>query len=226
MIGIIGAMDHEISVIKDGMNITSEEEMLGGIYYVGTIGNNDVVLTKCGVGKVNAAISATVLINTFECDFIINTGIAGGFPNLSTRDVVIGSKLLYSDVDVTVFGYKMGQVPGMPLYLCPSIEAIVKVKKTLQSIGIAYKEATIYTGDKFVTSLEHLNQFEEKTNVACEMEGGAIAHVCTKARVDFIVLRYISDVVGLESQVDDYQAFEFDMAEKSAKICLELVNNL
>jgi adenosylhomocysteine nucleosidase len=226
MIGIIGAMDHEISVIKEGMNIQAEEEILGGIYYIGTIGNNDVVLTKCGVGKVNAAISATVLINTYECDFIINTGIAGGFPGLSTRDVIIGSKLLYSDVDVTAFGYKLGQIPGMPLYLCPSIDTIVKVKKTLQSIGTAYKEGTIYTGDKFVTSLEHLSQFEQKTNVACEMEGGAIAHVCVKARVDFIVLRYISDIVGEESQVNDYQAFEFDMANQSAKICLELVHNL
>lgn len=226
MIGIIGAMDHEIAVIKEGMNIVSEEDVLGSRYYIGTIGNNDVILTKCGVGKVNAAISTTVLINTYECDYIINTGIAGGFPGLSTRDVIIGSKLLYSDVDVTVFGYSLGQIPGMPLHLCPSLDSVVRVKSTLRKIGINYKEATIYTGDKFVTSIDHLAQFKEVTAVACEMEGGAIAHVCVKAGVDFIVLRYISDIVGEESQVNDYAAFELEMANQSAKICLELVNNL
>ena len=226
MIGIIGAMDHEISVIREGMEITSEEEMLGSIYYIGRIGNNDVVLTKCGVGKVNAAISATVLINTYECNFIINTGIAGGFPGLDTKDVIIGSKLLYSDVDVTIFGYKLGQIPGMPLYLCPSVDSIVKVKKALKAINVPYKEGTIYSSDKFVTSLEHLSSFSINDNVACEMEGASIAHVCVKASVDFIVLRYISDIVGKESQVSDYQAFEYEMASQSAKICLELVHNL
>jgi adenosylhomocysteine nucleosidase len=218
MIGIIGAMDHEISVIKEGMNIQAEEEVLGGIYYIGTIGNNDVVLTKCGVGKVNAAISATVLINTYECDFIINTGIAGGFPGLSTRDVIIGSKLLYSDVDVTAFGYKLGQIPGMPLYLCPSIDTIVKVKKTLQSIGTAYKEGTIYTGDKFVTSLEHLSQFEQKTNVACEMEGASIGHVCYVNGVDFAVVRAISDSASGESHMEYPEMVKLAAAQSTAMI--------
>ena len=116
MIGIIGAMAHEVEVLKEKMTIEEIETHCGIEFYTGYIGENQVTLTGCGVGKVNAAIAATLLIDVYKCSLVINTGIAGAIKGLKTSDVCIGTKLYYSDVDVTVFGYSKGQIPGLPKY--------------------------------------------------------------------------------------------------------------
>ncbi len=227
MIGIIGAMAHEVEVLKESMMIEEVETHCGIEFYTGHIGNNEVTLTGCGVGKVNAAIAAAVLINEYKCNLVINTGIAGGVKGLNTKDVCIGTKLYYSDVDVTIFGYSKGQIPGLPKYFSVNYDVLVSVKKVLNQLGIEYNETTIYTADKFASDVEILDGFDlTDKHIACEMEGAAIAHVCVKAGVDFLVLRYISDIVGEESQIEDYNSFEYDMATRSSEICFKLLNNL
>ena len=212
MIGIIGAMAHEVELLKDSMSIDDIETHCGIEFYIGYIGDKNVVLTGCGVGKVNAAIAATVLINEFKCNLVINTGIAGGVKGLNTCDVCIGTKLYYSDVDVTVFGYSKGQIPGLPKYFSINYDVLISVKKVLNQLEIPYNETTIYTADKFASDIEILDGFDLTDNhIACEMEGTAIAHVCVKSGVDFLVLRYISDIVGEESQINDYNSFENEM---------------
>lgn len=226
MIGIIGAMTEEVELLKDGINISDVETICGMEFLIGNIGVNDVILTKCGVGKVNAAMAATILINHFECNLIINTGIAGGINGVNTKDIVIASKLMYHDMDCTIFGYDKGQVPGLPTYFLPDLNTILTFKRTLNNLGYDYKEATIYSGDSFVSSLDQLTNVDVSVCSIAEMEGAAIAHVCVKSGVDFIVLRYISDVVGAENQVDDYLSFETEMARRSALICLEVLKTM
>lgn len=226
MIGIIGAMTEEVELLKDGINISDVETICGMEFLIGIIGVNDVILTKCGVGKVNAAMAATILINHFECNLIINTGIAGGINGVNTKDIVIASKLMYHDMDCTIFGYDKGQVPGLPTYFLPDLNTILTFKRTLNNLGYDYKEATIYSGDSFVSSLDQLTNVDVSVCSIAEMEGAAIAHVCVKSGVDFIVLRYISDVVGAENQVDDYLSFETEMARRSALICLEVLKTM
>lgn len=226
MIGIIGAMVSEVEGIRAQMENTVETEVSNILIVSGQIGSNDVCLAMSGVGKVNAAMVTTVLIYQFECDVIINTGIAGGVAPLKTKDVVLGTKILYNDVDVTAFGYAFGEIPGMPKYFASDETYLVKAKAILNRLNYDYKTATILSGDRFVTSLDAIERFKDEPNKACEMEGAAIAHVCTSAGVPFLSLRYISDVIGQPKQIEDYQAYEAEMAENSIKICLEIIKNI
>ena len=226
MIGIIAAMEDEMSILLDKLNLSIYEQVCGCRFYLGKANDTDIVLTTCGVGKVNAAIAASVMVEFYECDLIINTGIAGGITGVNTKDVVIGSKLMYHDFDVTQFGYQHGQVPGMPKAFIPSLDSIVMFKKILNSLNIDYKEAIIYSGDAFVSNKEVLKNVDTTVPCIAEMEGAAIAHVCVKSGVDFIVVRYVSDIVGEPSQIADYSEFETEMANRSSEICLKILNNL
>lgn len=224
-IGIIAAMQPEFEMLYEKLENACDIKLAGTAFYEGTIGNVDVVLCECGVGKVNSAIAATVMITEFECSLLINTGIAGGV-ELKTRDVVLASSLMYHDFDTTIFGYQYGQVPQMPKEFIPSMDCVVMVKSILKKLNINYVSCPVYSGDQFVSSLSQLEKIEIAKPCACEMEGASIAQVAVKAGVDFIVLRYISDCVGEENQVNDYLTFEREMAERSANICLQILNNL
>ena len=226
MIGIIAAMEDEMSILLEKLNLSVYEQVCGCKFYLGKVNDTEIVLTTCGVGKVNAAIAASVMIEFYECKLIINTGIAGGITGVNTKDVVIGSKLMYHDFDVTAFGYAHGQVPGMPKSFVPSLESVVMFKKILNSLHIDYKEAVIYSGDVFVSNKEVLKNVDTTVPCIAEMEGAAIAHVCVKSGVDFIVVRYVSDIVGEPSQIDDYNSFETEMANRSSEICLKILNEL
>ena len=225
-IGIIAAMKPELDFLREELNDSVTVNHCGCKFYCGTIGNCDVVLTECGVGKVNSGMAATIMISYFECNLLINTGIAGAVGGLKTKDVVIASKLIYHDFDTTIFGYKYGQVPSMPLEFTPNIESVVMIKGVLNKLGIAYNYCPVYSGDQFVSKREQLLKINPEIPSACEMEGASIAQVAVKSGVDFIVLRYISDVIGEENQVNDYLNFESEMAERSSKICSAILNNL
>ncbi len=224
-IGIIAAMEVEFNNLLDGMESYEEYKILGIKFYDGILNDKEVTLSLSGIGKVNAALACGVLINDFKCNFIINTGIAGGTKPLNPKDVIIGNSICYHDFDLRVFGYKYGQVPHMPQEFFPGDDAILLVKRSLKKIGIDYKVAKIYSGDKFVTSLDDLvpNNYE---GCCFEMEGAAIAHVCIKSGTDFIILRYISDIIGEKSQIDNYFEFETEMANRSASITLELLREI
>ena len=201
-------------------------KIFGSEFHKGFIGNVEVVLTECGMGKVNAAIATSILIREFECSFIINTGIAGATKPLKHRDIIIAESLAYHDVDATIFGYKYGQVPGMPAEYAVGIENIVMVKSVLNKIGVPYKTAKVYSGDQFVTSIDAFKNLDNNEGIVTEMEGTGVAQTCVRAGVDFVVLRYISDVIGEENQEESYFEFENDMAHESANICIKLLKNL
>lgn len=225
-IGIIAAMAPEMDQLLAGMENVSEVKLLGIRFYIGNINNKNVVLSLSGVGKVNAAMAATVLINHFNCDLIINSGIAGGTAPLKKRDSVIATKLSYHDFDVSAFGYSYGQVPGLPKEFIVNPALIVLLKKVFNKLGLDYKNAPIVSGDKFVTDKEVLKNVEYESGYAVEMEGAGIAQVCIKAGVDFVVLRYISDIIGEENQQEDYNKFELEMANRSAEVTLSLLENI
>ncbi len=225
-IGIIAAMRPEMEIIMNEIENLKTIKECGLVFYLGTIEEHEVVLTECGVGKVNAGMAAAILISSFQCDLIINTGIAGGVSPLEPRDVIVADKLIYHDVDVRIFNYPYGQVPGMPLAYTVNPNLLIMVRGVLNKLGIKHKVRSIYSGDQFVTGLDKLSNVGAPRDCACEMEGAAIAQVCLKAGVDFLVLRFISDIIGLPSQINDYQSFETEMAEMSAGITHKLISNL
>ncbi|MDE5715885.1 MAG: 5'-methylthioadenosine/adenosylhomocysteine nucleosidase [Anaeroplasmataceae bacterium] len=226
MIGIIAAMEEEMFLLKEALEIEEEEIICGTSFYLGKLNSQEIVLSQCGVGKVNSSIAATIMISHFCCDFILNTGIAGGITGVDTKDIVIAKSLMYYDVDAKAFGYAYGQVPGMPVQYHSSIDYIVKIKTILSKQHLSYKEAVVYSGDSFVNRKELLKNMDISIPCIAEMEGASIAQVCVKSGVDFVVLRYISDIVGKDSQIEDYKTFESEMARRSALVCLAILKNM
>ena len=225
MIGIIGAMQDEVDILVDNLGGYEKVEVGSFSFYLGEIEGKEVVVSLCGIGKVNAAIATTILINHFECDFIINTGIAGGVGDVNCRDIIVADGLMYSDFDLRAFGYEFGAVPHMPQIFRPHPADIVKLKSTLNRLNLKYKSGFIASGDKFVTSLDSISEVKDKI-VACEMEGAAIAHTSIRLGTRFLIIRYISDVVGKESQIENYHEFEEEIAKMSSTITLDIVRNL
>ena len=125
-IAIIGAMEEEVKLLRSKLTNPKTETHAGFEYYTGQIEENQIVLLRSGIGKVNAAISTTILLKHYNPDYVINTGSAGGFhTDLDVGDIVISSSVCHHDVDVTPFGYDLGQVPGMPACFAPGYKYIV-----------------------------------------------------------------------------------------------------
>lgn len=225
-IGILAAMKQEIDELVNRMDNSNPIKIFDVMFYDGKIGDNEVTLALAGIGKVNASIAATLLIREFNCSYIINTGIAGGTKPLKTRDVVIAKSVAYSDFDLRVFGYEYGQVPGLPVKYMSEINNIVTIKAIFNKLGVDYKYLNVLSSDKFITSYDMIKDFDKEDGIVLEMEGCAVAQTATKAGVDYLILRYISDIVGEKSQIEDYFAFESEMAKRSAEICAKLVENL
>ena len=115
MIGIIGAMESEVKAIYQKMTSKQEIKLCDLIFYKGFINEKEIVVVKCGVGKVNAALCTQVLISNFHPSQIINTGIAGATGvGLEIYDFVISSEAVYHDFDTSAFGYKLVDVPVLP----------------------------------------------------------------------------------------------------------------
>ena len=224
-IGIIGAMHEEIIELKEAMTEIKEVVIKNLTFFEGKLHSKDVVLVQSGIGKVNAAIATTLLISNFNIDKIIFTGVAGAVNNdISVTDIVIGTDLIESDMDVTAGGnYKLGDIPGMK-------NSIFKADPYLftlaESVAIKlFGKNKIHTGriisrDEFVASTEKVNKLREIFNAECvEMEGAAVAHVCEIMNVPFVIIRSISD------KADNEAGLSFDefvkIAAKNSKLIVE-----
>lgn len=208
VIGLIGAMDEEVAVIKAWMTDVREESMAGCDFFTGHFEGKEVVLLKSGIGKVNVALSTTLLLSQFKPEYVINIGSAGGFdPDLNVGDVVISDQVVHHDVDVTAFGYVMGQVPNMPATFSADAKLIEQAKAALNSVTqVQAKVGLIGTGDSFMSDPVRVESVRATfpSLVAVEMEAAAVAQVCFKFGVPFVVVRSLSDIAGKESP----QSFE------------------
>ena len=155
-IAILGAMDEEISLIHSMLVDVTEKKVGHLTAYVGSLNGVNIALVKCGIGKVAAAVSTTLLINEFAPDYVINTGSAGGFSKERIiGDIVIATELRHHDADLTFFGYEMGQCAGMPAqYHCDPklLKCAVEAMEKLSDVG--FESGLICTGDSFVGSDE------------------------------------------------------------------------
>ncbi|MDR1390436.1 MAG: 5'-methylthioadenosine/adenosylhomocysteine nucleosidase [Treponema sp.] len=210
MIGIIGAMEKEIELLRSLMQGTTQSECGVFSFITGKLDNRDVVLLRCGIGKVNAAAGCVLLIDRFKPGLVIHTGSAGGIgEDLHFGDVVIGDGLFYHDVDVTAFNYAPGQVPGMPaVYAAP--EHLMALAETaideLKAEGVLpaafnHTRGLIGSADSFMHDEQKIAQVVKRFAGirAVEMEGAAVAQACFLFGVPCLVIRAISDVAGKES---------------------------
>lgn len=210
MIGIIGAMEEEVVLLRSAMEGATESRAGGFVFIRGTLGGRDVVLLRCGIGKVNAAVGCALLIDHFSPAFVINTGSAGGIdPSLTFGDVVVSDGLLYHDVDVTAFGYADGQIPGQEAVFAVGADLIAAAERAVDSLkaegalpqNLHHVRGVIASGDAFMHEAGRIASVRSRfpTVRAVEMEGAAIAHACALFRTPVLVIRSISDVAGAES---------------------------
>jgi adenosylhomocysteine nucleosidase len=226
-IGIIGAMEPEVAVLRDQINNLTTEIYAGIEFYSGQINGNDVIVSMSGIGKVAAAVSATLLIEKYAPDCIINTGSAGGFdPQLNVGDVVIGSEVRHHDADLTVFGYEIGQLPKMPAAFLPHPELARVAREAMVNSSSDAKivEGLIATGDTFMS--DPVNVAKARANFptmqAAEMEAAAIAQVCHLFNVPFVVIRSLSDIAGKESG-QSFEEYLVTAAKNSAEMVVAML---
>ena len=232
MIGIIGAMDFEVNGIIEEMTNTETEIISGTRYTTGKLYGTDCVIAKCGIGKVNAAMTAQTMILRYKPDRIINTGIGGG-TSLHTHIgwVVIAKNVVQHDMDTTIIGDKPGELflPDENIVYIPCDEKLVSdLEKACDAAGENNHIAgTIATGDQFIGGNERRLSLNERFNaLACEMEGGSIGQVCYINKVPFAVLRSISDSMSSEDDSIEYSTFSREAASRSIRIINEYIKAL
>ena len=211
-IGIIAAMEEEVKSIKEKMQNISVKKLYELEWIEGTIHQKEVVLVKCGVGKVNAARTTQILIDYFEIDYILNVGTAGSVnEEIAIGDLVIAENLVQHDFDITAFGHPKGYISDVGRdFKCDS-KLIQKAKEVIEKQDEDYHIfiGTIASGDTFCTSIDQKKEIRNQFNADCvEMEGAAIAHVCMLDKIPFLVIRSISDKPNGKNEIDFNQYLE------------------
>lgn len=229
-IGIIGAMDEEISKLKSGIVGMKIVEFKGVVFYTGRLMGKDIVLVRSGIGKVNASISTTLLISQFNVDKVLFTGIAGGVnPEISLGDIVISTDLIQHDFDTTISGGRYGVIPRMDTSVFRADDALVELARE-----VAYREfgrervwlGRILSGDQLIGSTHKVKWLRDTFNGECtEMEGAAVAHVCHLLEIPFLILRSISDKAD-ENLVRDAVSFTQVAADNSKVLVEKIVEQL
>jgi adenosylhomocysteine nucleosidase len=235
MIGIIGAMEDEVTILRDAITDQKQERIVAFEFVSGKLEGKPVVLLRCGIGKVNAAIGCAMLLHHYKPEMIINTGSAGGIdPSLTFGDVIISSGLSYHDVDVTGFKYPPGQVPGMPAVFPVPEDLIVRAEAAVDELkkeGLLPPEMNhvrglIGSGDIFMYQDDKIAKVRETFPEmrAVEMEGAAIAQTGYLFAVPTLIIRALSDIAGKESPITSDKFLPL-AAKNSAAIVRRIVKN-
>lgn len=203
--GIIGAMEEELRLLKAELESIETHNIYGIEMLTGQLGQHELILVKSGIGKVNASLSTSLLIERFQPDYVINTGSAGGLsPQLKIGDLVIADSLAYHDVDVTAFGYQYGQMAGMEASFHPDQNLIQVASQEYRKLGREAHQGLIVSGDQFVNLSSRIDWIRQQfpLALACEMESTAIGHTCQSMGTPYLILRAISDKANEEAAVD------------------------
>ncbi len=224
MIGIIGAMEEEIISLKRKMDVKEQREIAGMTFYIGSVGEKQVALVRCGIGKVNAAVCTQVLVDIFDAKYIINTGVAGALhPTLNIGDIVVSSDTVEHDMDASAVGNPRGEIPRMKKTYFEADEKLIKAAteaaETLKGDHKVFV-GRVASGDQFICSMKVKEDIYSTFTAYCaEMEGAAIAHTCFLNQVPFVIIRAISDKADQSADVN-FEEF-VDIAAKNASKMIE-----
>jgi adenosylhomocysteine nucleosidase len=229
IIGIIGAMDEELEILLGEMSLGRKQVKANMLFNSGKIHNQEVVVVRSGIGKVNAAICTQILIDDFKVDKVINVGIAGGIgKDVYPGDIVIADNLVQHDMDASAFGDPIGQIPRLNTFdfKCDS-DLVDKAKAACKDIRNQNNfVGRIVTGDQFISDTQKIKWLNEKfDSLACEMEGGSIAQVCYLNKIPFVVIRSISDNANNGAHMD-YEKFAPIAIKNSTNILKNMLMNM
>ena len=223
IIGIIGAMDIEVDALADAMTKKKITKISGIKFYQGKLCGKDVVVAKCGIGKVFASICAQTMILKFNPSVILNTGVAGTLDNdLHVLDIALATGVVQHDMDTSALGDPKGFISGINVIEFKTSESVItSLKYACERVKSFCKQGVIATGDKFIHDTQDKVWLKEQFGaIACEMEGGAIGHTCYVNDVPFGIIRAISDGEGATM---DYLTFSKQAAQKSIEIVKKFV---
>lgn len=229
-IGIIGAMELEVETLIASMTEKEKIDYAMRSFYVGKLEGVDVVLARCGVGKVNAAITVQMMVDKFGITDIINTGVAGSLnEKIDIGDIVLATNAVYHDMEAIAFGYDRGQVPQMDVFDFKTSEVLVsKAEAACKKVNPDIKvfKGRIASGDQFIAGKEVKENIKKWFDPMCvEMEGCAMAHAAYVNGIDCLIIRAISDKADDSAEMD-YPTFEKKAAEHCAKMVLEMMHNI
>lgn len=220
MIGIIGAMTVEVEGLNNNMTEKKVKTVAGTVFTEGKLAGKDVVTAISSEGKVNAAMCTQAMILEYSPDVIINTGVGGGVGDgLKIGDIVIGTSVVEHDMDMSPLGHPAGYICGIDgIYMDCNPELCRKLTECVDECGIPYKTGVIASGDQFISDSTKKQWLRETFSaMVCEMEGGAIGHVCQKNDIPFAVLRAISDGGDDEAKLS-FPEFMMLAAQNSIKV--------
>ncbi|MEK3934122.1 5'-methylthioadenosine/S-adenosylhomocysteine nucleosidase [Sporosarcina sp. FSL W7-1349] len=228
-IAVIGAMEQEVELLREEIDNAQTTVIADCEFIEGEVGGRSVILVKSGIGKVNAAIATTLLLDNYKPNVVLNTGSAGGFDDrLEVGTVVISDEVRHHDVDVTAFGYEHGQVPGLPAAYESDERLIQIAREAVEEIG-EHQHATglIASGDTFMSNLDHVEAVKGHfpSMIAGEMEAAAVAQVCHRFGTPFVVIRALSDIAGKDSSIS-FDEFLPIAARHSTDIVLKAISKL
>lgn len=212
MLGIIGAMDEEVAMIKAQLTDVQVESRAAMDFYKGKLEGKEVVVVRSGIGKVNAAMCTQILADIYSVTGVVNTGIAGSLKaEIDIGDIVLSSDALQHDMDATGFGYEPGQIPRVETLAFKADEGLINLAEECCSRvnpDIHTFVGRVVTGDQFISDKEKKKWLTDTFGGYCtEMEGAAIAQACYLNSIPFLIVRAISDKADDSASVD-YPAFE------------------
>lgn len=229
IVGIISAVESEITLVKNTMVVEATETVSGMTFYRGMLGGHEAVLVQCGRGKVNAGVCAQTLILHFGVNSVISTGVAGSLNSeINIGSIIISTDAVQHDMDATALGYKPGMIPGNELSVFPADAELRRSAADSAAAVVAQKrvsEGRICSGDQFVADSAKKQLMAESFGaVCCEMEGAAIAQVCTMNQTPFVLIRAISDKADDVGHLS-YQGLFEAVARHNAAIVQHMVEN-
>ncbi len=219
--GIIGAMEEEISKLESLMDIKRHKKIGGMNFRQGLLEGIEIVLVHSGIGKVNAALCAHTLINNFRVDYVLFSGVAGALSqHLDIGDIVISSDSMYHDVDVTVFGYPVGQIPRLAVRAFPAETELIHRARMAAEEAVPQRVfiGRVLTGDRFVANkMEARRLGNELAGVCVEMEGAGVGQACYINKTPYVLIRCISDRAD-GTAAGDFKQFCRQAADTAAGI--------
>ena len=224
-IGIIGALSEEVEGIINMLSEHSSETVGMITFHTGVIDGKRIAIAKCGVGKVFAAICCEAMIIKYSPSLIVNTGVGGAIKaGLKTADIVIADRLCQHDMDTSPLGDPKGLISGINrIYFDADKRAVEILKRSADKLSLSATVGTVASGDRFVADISDKKRIaEEFSAIACEMEGGAIAHTAFVNGTAFAVVRAISDSADGDATMD-YPTFLPIAAKNSTALTLALI---
>ena len=226
-IAIMGAMPEEVEPLVARLDDVEEILYADNTFYFGTYRGKEIVVAYSKIGKVFAALTAATLIEKFECEMVLFTGVAGAISDeLKIGDLIVADGLCQHDLDITAFGHPYGYVPEGAVCIWADTGLREIAKKVAYDLKVEVKEGVIATGDQFVADPERKTWIGETFKAdALEMEGAAVAVVCSALDVPFFILRAISDSADMDAGFD-FDAFLKSSAKVSADFVMAMVRKI